>query len=72
MTPVFMSHVDVGPLVNGAASPDGQFNVADFMLIQKKAADVINFWFLLICQAAKIYQLRPYLVHYVKCKAWAC
>ena len=43
MTPVFMSHVDVGPLVNGAASPDGQFNVADFMLIQKKAADVINF-----------------------------
>ncbi|MBT8122984.1 MAG: hypothetical protein KJO10_10640, partial [Gammaproteobacteria bacterium] len=34
---------DVAPLIGGVPSPDGQFNLADLLIIQRKALGLVNF-----------------------------
>jgi len=43
MTSEQMSHGDVAPLVDGMPVPDGIFNAADLLLIQRKTLGQINF-----------------------------
>ncbi len=39
-----MLHGDVAPLVSGTPSPDGQFDLGDLVVIQRKVLGVIGFW----------------------------
>jgi hypothetical protein len=42
-TQVQLIHGDVAPLVGGVPAPDGQFNLGDVLVIQRKALGQINF-----------------------------
>ncbi|MEE9492029.1 MAG: hypothetical protein V3W04_01435 [Gammaproteobacteria bacterium] len=43
ITPTQMLHGDVAPLVNGTPSPNGQFNLGDLLIIQRKALGALSF-----------------------------
>jgi subtilisin-like proprotein convertase family protein len=43
ITPEQMGHGDVAPLVAGQPAPDGQFNVGDLVVIQRKALGLISY-----------------------------
>jgi len=43
ITALQMTHGDVAPLVNGQPSPDGQFNLGDLVVIQRKALGLVSF-----------------------------
>ena len=38
-----LAHGDVAPLVNGVPAPDGQIDVADVLIIERKALELVNF-----------------------------
>jgi len=43
ITPLQMVHADVAPLINDMPVPDGQFNIADMLIITRKAVGLINY-----------------------------
>ena len=43
VTPLELAHLDVAPLVNGNPSPDGQFNLGDYLVVQRKVIGIISF-----------------------------
>jgi len=43
ITPLQLAHADVAPLVNGVPVPDGQFGVADMIVLRRKAMGDISY-----------------------------
>jgi len=42
-TPLELAHLDVGPLVGGIPSPDGLYNLGDYLVLLRKVTGMINF-----------------------------
>jgi hypothetical protein len=43
LTADHLAHGDVAPLISGTSSPNGLFNLGDFVIIQQKVLGIINF-----------------------------
>ena len=42
-TPLQLAHGDVAPLVGGVPAPDGQYNIADMLVLMRKVAGIISY-----------------------------
>ena len=42
-TPLELAHLDVAPLVAGVPTPDGQFNLGDYLVLLRKVSGAISF-----------------------------
>jgi hypothetical protein len=42
-TPIELAHLDVAPLIGNVPSVDGQFNLGDYLVLQRKVIGIISF-----------------------------
>lgn len=44
VTPIYLAHGDIGPLLNGQPNPNGKIDLVDCVLIQRKAGNLPPIW----------------------------